>query len=284
MSVSAGTAVGAGGLPKVVIVAADGARAEVYLHGAHVTSWIPAGDTERLFVSSRAAFDSQSAIRGGVPVIFPQFANEGPLPKHGFARNMPWQLVSMSPAGAEVAEATFRLFSTRVTEAIWPRSFVAELAVAVQGQSLDITLSVANTGSEPFTFTSALHTYLRVADSRQTLVSGLIGRGYRDSAAGGVRRVESAERVAIVGEINRIYLDVRSPVRVEESARITTVAMDGFTDVVAWNPGPATSAAIPDMEPHDFLRMLCIEAAAIGTTVTVAPNDQWSGSQRLRAR
>ncbi len=28
---------GAGGLPKIVLAADDGARAEIYLHGAHVT-------------------------------------------------------------------------------------------------------------------------------------------------------------------------------------------------------------------------------------------------------
>jgi hypothetical protein len=37
------TASGAGNLPKVLLVARDGARAEICLHGAHLTSWIPAG-------------------------------------------------------------------------------------------------------------------------------------------------------------------------------------------------------------------------------------------------
>lgn len=276
------TDVGEGGLPKVVLVAADGARAEVYLHGAHVTSWIPAGDTERLFLSSRSAFGSGSAIRGGVPVIFPQFANEGPLPKHGFVRNMPWQLVAASPHGADVAEATFRLSSSPATEAIWPHAFVAELAVAVRAQSLDIELSVVNSGSDPFTFTAALHTYLRVADARQTLVRGLVGHSYRDSAAGGMRRDDVAEHLAIAGEIDRVYLDVSSPVTVEDSDRVTRVEMDGFTDVVVWNPGSTRSAALPDMEPDGYLRMLCIEAAAVGTPVTVARGERWSGSQRLR--
>jgi glucose-6-phosphate 1-epimerase len=275
------TAVGEGGLPKVVLVAADGARAEVYLHGAHVTSWIPAGDTERLFLSSRSAFGSGSAIRGGVPVIFPQFANEGPLPKHGFVRNMPWQVVSVSPHGAEVAEATLRLSSSPATEAIWPHAFVAELGVAVRAQSLDIELSVVNSGSDPFTFNAALHTYLRVADARQTFVSGLAGHSYRDSAAGGVRR-DDAERLAIAGEIDRVYLDVSSLVKVEERDRATNVEMDGFTDVVVWNPGSTKSAALPDMEPDDYLRMLCVEAAAVGTPVMVARGARWSGSQRLR--
>ena len=66
---------GAGGLPKIVLEAPDGARAELYLHGAHVTAWTPAGaGDERLFLSAASEFRADAAIRGGVPVIFPQFA------------------------------------------------------------------------------------------------------------------------------------------------------------------------------------------------------------------
>lgn len=278
------TVAGEGGLPKVVLVAADGALAEIYLHGAHVTSWIPAGHTERLFVSRRSAFRSDSAIRGGVPIVFPQFANEGKLPKHGFARTSRWELVSVSPVGSEVAQATFRLSSSPSTEVFWPYSFVVEFVVAARAQSLDLALTVINNGSSQFTFTSALHTYLSVADVEQTFVRGLQHHRYRDSAAGGVYRDEIAERVGIAGEVDRVYLDVRSPVSVEEPDRVTTVEMDGFTDVVVWNPGSAKCAALSDMEPDGYRRMLCIEAGAIGTPVTVTPGSRWSGAQRLRAR
>ncbi|KHF24579.1 aldose 1-epimerase-like protein [Solemya velum gill symbiont] len=79
---------------KVVLTAEDGAQAEIYLYGAHVTDWCPAGDDERLFLSERAEFSEGTAIRGGVPVCFPQFADEGPFLKHGFARLGLWELVS----------------------------------------------------------------------------------------------------------------------------------------------------------------------------------------------
>src|SRR5205823_1519128 len=100
------------------------------------TSWIPSGGTERLFLSTRSEFSSGRAIRGGVPVIFPQFASEGPLPKHGFARNLPWQFVSCTPHGSDRAAATLRLDASAATKAIWPHAFQAELTVGVQGQSL----------------------------------------------------------------------------------------------------------------------------------------------------
>ena len=49
-----------------------------------------AGDL--LYVSPVSVAGTQ-AVRVGKPVLFPQFADRGPLKKHGFARDLPWQLV-----------------------------------------------------------------------------------------------------------------------------------------------------------------------------------------------
>ena len=57
---------GTGGLPKVLLSSRDGARAEIYLHGAHLTSWVPAGSSaDRLFLSARSRFSD-----GAVAEIF----------------------------------------------------------------------------------------------------------------------------------------------------------------------------------------------------------------------
>ena len=60
-------------LPCARLSNAEGATALVALHGAHVLSWIPADGRERLFLGERAIYAEGAAIRGGVPVIFPQF-------------------------------------------------------------------------------------------------------------------------------------------------------------------------------------------------------------------
>ncbi|HEX5871641.1 MAG TPA: hypothetical protein VFY65_14540, partial [Longimicrobium sp.] len=80
-------------MPKLRLTHASGGTAEVYLHGAHVASWVPAGGSEAMFLSRAATLAPGEAIRGGVPVIFPQFASRGPLAKHGFARVQPWKRV-----------------------------------------------------------------------------------------------------------------------------------------------------------------------------------------------
>src|SRR6185437_4754576 len=63
---------GRGGLARVEIDTPL-AHGEIYLHGAHVTSWRPAGSEEVLFLSSKSRWEEGQAIRGGIPVCFPWF-------------------------------------------------------------------------------------------------------------------------------------------------------------------------------------------------------------------
>ncbi|CAA9312844.1 MAG: Aldose 1-epimerase, partial [uncultured Gemmatimonadaceae bacterium] len=183
--------VGRGGLRRLVLTAADGARAEVYRHGAHVTSWVPAGGDERLFVSAHSEFRAGAAIRGGVPVIFPQFG-PGALPRHGFARTADWEVVDAGVGEGGTARARLLLRDDAATRAVWPAAFTAELTVEVGGPSLAISLGVHNRGARPLAFTAALHSYLRVSDLAAAAVEGLRGARYRDQAAGGREAVDDA--------------------------------------------------------------------------------------------
>lgn len=274
---------GRGGLPKVVLTDADGARAELYLHGAHVTSWAPAGGSEWLFLSERAAFEPRAAIRGGVPVVFPQFAGQGPLPKHGFARTLEWELAEAGSAAGGAAFARLRLRDSAATRALWPHSFLAELSVTVSGASLGVALAVANTGREPFTFTGALHSYFLLDDVRAATVEGLGGVRYRDYTAGGAERVDAESVLTLAGETDRIYFGAPERLRLRDRGRALEIRSAGFPDVVVWNPWTARSAALADMAPDAYLRMLCIEAAVVGTPAMLAPGARWSGEQTLVA-
>ena len=102
---------GIGDLPRLELTASDGARAEVYLHGAHIVSWVPANNHELLFLSQASKFRSTEPIRGGIPVVFPQFGTFGPLSLHGFARLMPWEFTGVDMIG-EYSSARFRLSET----------------------------------------------------------------------------------------------------------------------------------------------------------------------------
>ena len=273
-------------MERVEVGARDGASVALYTHGAHVTSWKPASGEERLFLSRRSAFAPNAAIRGGVPIIFPQFASMGPLPKHGFARVREWELLRAGRTRKGQGEAQLRLTATEETRSRWNHAFEATFVVTVEGMSLSLALSVLNEDTSAFEFTAALHTYLLVDDARGVSVRGLEGVSYRDAAAGGVEgRQQEPELETGPGgaELDRIYFDVSAPLEVRDALRRTRVTMSGFTDVVVWNPGQEQAAALADLEPGGWLRMLCVEAAAIGTPVRLEPGERWTGQQTLTA-
>jgi glucose-6-phosphate 1-epimerase len=269
--------------PVVVLRSADGAVAEIHRDGAHVTSWRPApGEEDRLFLSARTELREGVAIRGGIPVIFPQFAAEGPLPRHGFARTMRWELENTWDGGDD-AFALFRLDETAETRAVWPVRFSASLRVRIGRRRLTVMLGVENVDHSPFTFTAALHTYLRVDDVERVTLEGLHGVRYRESIAPGVLTVDDEPVVAVRGEIDRVYVAVPGPVVLREPARTLHISSDGFPDVVVWNPGATKAAALADMEPGGERRMLCVEAAAVQRPVTLDPGKHWHAEQRLDA-
>lgn len=267
---------------RVITLGGVAGRAEVHEHGAHVTSWVPAEGSEALFVSARARFDGKSAIRGGVPVIFPQFG-PGPLPKHGFARNRRWSLADagVGPGGLPYARLVLRDDAT--TRELWPHRFLAALTVSVGG-GLEMVLEVTNTGDDVLAFTGALHSYLRVADVESVQVRGLEGRRMRDKLTR-IEAEESSLPVRFAGPIDRVYLDVPGPLRVidETAGRALRVELEGFRDAVVWNPWEEGSREFDDMDSDEWRTMLCVEPAVAATPVELAPGERWTGRQVLVA-
>jgi glucose-6-phosphate 1-epimerase len=271
------------GLPALALSAPDGACAIITLHGANLVSWIPAGGAERLFLSEKAVFDGQRALRGGVPVIFPQFGGEGPL-RHGFARGLPWEVVG-ARSGEDYATATLLLNDSAATRALWPHAFSAEMTVLLSGNRLDMELEVANFDNRPFSFTAALHTYLRVKEVENVSLAGLQNQRYLDQTRKGQQETDRREALVVDDEVDRVYLGVSNPVLLSHPGGGGAVAMqqEGFPDVVVWNPWEKKCAALPDMPRDGFRRMLCVESAAAAKPVTLEPGDTWFGRQTLVA-
>lgn len=275
---------------KIHLQAPDGASAEVCRYGAHLTSWKPAGRSEQLFLSPRAEFRRGVSIRGGVPIIFPQFAELGSLPKHGLLRTVTWNYVEATQdAVGKRAGVRLRVRDDAQARALWPYSFSAEFHIEIGGGTLSMTLSVRNTDAAAFQFTAALHSYLQVDDVSRVSVSGLRGLEYVDKVAGqsvhGVERnSQPEEALRIVGEVDRIYLRASRPIVLADEARMLEIHKAGFDDVVVWNPGPALSAQLKDLGPEGYRTMLCIEAAAIAVPLVLEPGAEWRGSQVLQLR
>jgi len=233
-------------------------------------------------LSKTSAFSEGAAIRGGVPVVFPQFNNLGSLPKHGFARTAAWRLLHSGHTASGAAQAVFALHESIATLALWPHVFQAKLTTTVFGQQLEIALAIENTGDTAFSFTAALHTYCAVDDIAEVGVHGLAGLSYRDSVSGAEHCVQESEILRIAGEVDRIYAYPPARLELRQAAQTTLLTTTGFSDAVVWNPGAAKGATLPDLEPDGYRRMLCVEAAAIMHPVQLAPGARWDASQRLQ--
>ncbi|MFZ6771687.1 D-hexose-6-phosphate mutarotase [Undibacterium sp. SXout7W] len=267
-------------MTDLILTASDGAAVRIASQGAHVCSWIPAGGTEQLFLSKTSGFAPGVAIRGGVPVIFPQFAGLGTLPKHGFARTSEWRLLQSGLLADGSAEAVYELRENIARLTIWPHVFRATFKVTVGAARLQMALAIDNTGDTTFQFTSALHTYLAVDDLRQARVQGLQGLQYRDSVSGAQHCTEHAALLQIEGETDRIYGAVPEILELQQPHQTLRIHARGFADAVIWNPGQS-AGKLSDLDSGGEQRMLCIEAATILQPVCLTPGAQWSGSQTL---
>lgn len=267
------------GQPSIVLTLPNGDSLRVLLHGAHVVSWV-AGGRERLYLSPASAFDGRSAIRGGVPVCFPQFNMRGTLPKHGFVRNLAWALEEQV-LEAQQGRLVLRLTDGPATRAYWPQAFEARLRLDLSPGTLQLTLDVRNTDAQPLAFTGALHTYFAVDDIAQASLEGLQGQAEWDSVVD--RHATGISPLRFETEFDRVYEAAPEPLLLRDAAHtLAIVQSPSWAQTVVWNPG--RDKVLPDLPAGGYARMLCVEAAQVMAPVQVAPGAGWQGWQRLTVR
>lgn len=258
-----------GALPALRITAADGAQAVVTLYGAHLVSWKSADGKERLFCSAKSAMDGSAAIRGGVPVIFPQFATRGTGLRHGFARISNWRLVpGAARAGDGSAQLTVVLDESDLAPALaaaWPHRFALALSFRVHGDTLRVDFTVRNTGQAAFSYACALHTYWLVDAIDSVAITGV-----------------TEGELTLPGKHDHIYFGIGGDIGLRDGGSQLALEQTGFTDAVVWNPGAADAAAMSDMEDGQYQRFVCIEPALIGPA-TLDAGQEWTGTHTVRA-
>jgi glucose-6-phosphate 1-epimerase len=273
---------GNSGLPKVVVTSAT--TGEIYLHGAHVTSWRPVGAEEVFFVSSKSRWEDGKAIRGGIPVCFPWFGDKADDPKapaHGFVRTKPWQLDSIVDTGAGVA-VTMSTASDDSTKRWWPADFLLTLR-ATFGSELVLELTVTNTGSSALRFEEALHAYHNVGDVRTARVSGLDSVHYLDKTDEYREKAQVGD-VMITAETDRVYLDTQSKAELLDPVlhRRIEIQKENSLTTVIWNPSKKKASAMSDLS-GEWTRMLCVETSnVLGYAVEVGPGQQHQMSAIMR--
>ncbi|WP_374581980.1 D-hexose-6-phosphate mutarotase [Pseudoduganella sp.] len=240
---------------EVRISTPEGAAATISLFGAHLMSWKTADGKERLFLSQRSALDGSAAVRGGVPVIFPQFATRGDGLRHGFARTATWRLAGQGGHWAELVLAQTDLPRNHFQS--WPRAFELRLRFELKGDTLALRYTVRNTGLQDFQWAGALHTYFAVAEFDKATLDG----------------------VPFSGALDEIR-PATPQLRLDTGAGSLQLEQQGFSEWVVWNPGAEGAAATADMDDGDYRRFVCIEPARVDKQV-LAAGAEWTGQHSI---
>jgi D-hexose-6-phosphate mutarotase len=276
-----------GSLPAVA-VSLPSATALVYLHGAHVAEWTPAGELPVLWMSDFGRFSTTDALRGGIPLCFPWFgrnAADSTLPNHGWARLAEWTLVN-AVTGADAAELTFELTEHSVGVPAGTTPMRLHYVVTV-GSELTIALEVLNTGDADLSFEEAFHTYLAVGDIMTTTIDGYTDLSYIDRTVTPEATRVSAESVRFDGkQIDRIYpMPNGAVVNDPANSRVITVAAAASAQSVIWNPGSAKAAGMGDFGDDEWTLMVCVEALNIrDSAVTLTPGASHRMTATVAAR
>ena len=298
-----------GSMGVVVVLRAGEASARVSLFGAHLLSWIDSGGEERLWMSSIATLDGSAPIRGGVPIAWPQFANQGQLPLHGFARTSAWAVDTAGSsatlrstdgsAGPEVRLSLTMRDSEATRASAWGvHAFQLTYTITLCAASLHLGLRVTNTGAAPFSWTGCLHTYLRAADATAVRVRGLKGLRFTDKVADMRQQQEEDEALSVEaaaahsgGFVDRIYHREagggarHDPVlhwdEAGRAAALTVEQSGTWTDTVVFNPFGDKARSMSDFDDNGPRVMLCLEPAVAQAELLLQPECAWDGWQKI---
>jgi len=256
----------------------------VHLFGATVISW-KVDHKDYIFVSTKSHFDNKKAIRGGIPIVFPNFGPWLQGPQHGFARIQRWQ-VEQQPdkdASGDVT-AVFLLIDNEETRALWDYKFELRYKVSLLERGFTTLLQVTNSGLEAFDFTCLLHTYFHVDNIDKVIVTGLSGSTYIDKVQDGAENKELRQQLSISDNVDSIYMatqDDHCICNVTDEGTSLRLVKTKMPDTVVWNPWIAKAATMSDMGDQDYKNMLCLEAGHVTSRITLPPGEVFTGQQTI---
>jgi len=225
-----------------------------------------------LFYCSPALPTDGQPVRGGVPVLFPQFAERGNLPKHGLVRQVSWQ--QDSPSRSSVTLEAMPSLGWHGT---------ADLVLQVDNPTSDamtLTLRVTNTGTTAFCFTGGLHPYFLVQDVQACQILGLQNNAYQDRYAA-QDCLSEAGWISSTQAFERLYMQAPELILVDGQRRLS-LSCRGFVEWMIWNCGQIGAQTLIDLPDSDWQRFLCIEPVIASQPFILTPNAIFEGSLTIR--
>ncbi len=267
---------------KVVRVSHPKATADISLHGGHLLSFKPAGQEDVIWLSEKAEFHSDKAIRGGIPICWPWFGRIA-APAHGFARTTQWHLVEHRENDHGVM-ICLGLEEDENTLAVWPFSFQARLYIDISDK-LKVTLDVRNTDDKPWRFSAALHSYFNIANIADSVTTGM-GLEYRDSLQDG-KVCQGLQQLRLTDTVDRVYTKPTETIQISDPqhARNIVIKNQGHNSAVIWNPWQQGSQGMADMADDGYQTMLCVEstyhATSLETGLELQPEQSYQLSTEI---
>ncbi|KAJ1919266.1 hypothetical protein IWQ60_007284 [Tieghemiomyces parasiticus] len=261
----------------------SGSSCEIDKLGATVTSW-RVQDRERLFVSRKAVRDGTKPIRGGIPLVFPQFG-QGPLMpgQHGFARKLYWTYTGVARDDPTEVLVAFELKDSDATRSSgWAHAFKLTYVVTLGADTLGTHLAVTNTDKTPFKFTPLLHTYFATPDITEVRVHDLKSLNYTDKVREAQAYYEDRDAVTFDAEVDRIYHGAPNIIHLDVDPRTTIlIKKNNLRDVVVWNPWADKAQEMADFADEEYKSMFCVEAGTVHEAVSLQPSQTWEAGQQL---
>jgi glucose-6-phosphate 1-epimerase len=271
-------------LMKAELRFAERASVQIHLQGAQVTQWTDNTGDENLFTSRSAIYQTGVPIRGGNPIIFPQFG-AGAMPQHGFARNTLWRVVdsaSNESATCLVLELTAADLSEKQRE-YWQHQFVLTLTLRLTESTLTTQLHIKNTDDTPFAFTFGFHTYLAVAQITHVEISGLSNLNYMDNLLEKQIFTEQRPVVVIDRFTDRRYQHIPDEIVLTDTATGRKLLMQthGCEDAFVWNPWATAESSFKDLAANSYQHFVCIEPGCMKTPVVLQSAEEFVAQQHL---
>lgn len=255
------------------------AECKISLWGANILSYRPKSQEHDVFwLGDYNKFDNVQAIRGGIPVCWPRFAEEklnNHFPRHGFARLSCWTVKNVF-----VDDRKMEVALSLTPDEKFKIDVTANLVITITDK-LEYTLETINNGDEAFVFSEALHCYFNISSIENIEIKGLNNHLYKNSLNGKVYKLE--QDLKIDGEFDSAFQNHTGTVEIIDTGlnRIISIDKTGSNTTVVWNP----NKDLAEMSEGQYKKFVCVEPANQGDFfVRLNPKEKHRISMRIQAK